>query len=120
MAAVNFDNVQQLPLVGGLAFQSFGTTLLATNYIINLRWNTRDAAWYFDLLDQNESPIVSGIKIVLGVELGRRTTDQRMPKGVFWAADLSGQGVDATFDDLGERVVVYFYPFQEWFADPAS
>lgn len=113
--SMDLNNVQQLPLEGGQAFQTFGTTLLSTNYIVNLRWNTRDAAWYFDLLDQNEAPIVSGIKILLGVELGRRTTDQRMPKGVFWAADLSGQGLDATFFDLGSRVVVYFIPFTEWF-----
>jgi hypothetical protein len=113
--AVDLNTVQQLPLEGGQAFQTFGTTLLSTSYVINLRWNTRDAAWYFDLLDQNESVIVSGIKIVLGVELGRRTTDQRMPKGVFWAGDLSGQGLDATLFDLGTRVVVYFYPFAAWF-----
>lgn len=114
--AVNLDAVQQLPFQGGLAFQTFGTTLLSTNYVINQRWNTRDGAWYFDLLDQDESVIVAGIKIVLGVELGRRTTDSRMPKGIFWAADLSGEGRDATLDDLGTRVVVYFYPFSEWFS----
>lgn len=114
--SVNLDNVAQLPLVGSEAFQRFGTTLLGTFYLFDFRWNTRDGAWYFDLLDEFESPIVSGVKVVLGVELGRRTTDQRMPKGVFWAADLSAQGLDATLDDLGTRVVIYFYPFTEWFA----
>lgn len=113
--AVNFDNVQQLPLVGKLAFQEFDTVLAGTVYTIRQRWNTRDAAWYLDLFDADQSPIFSGIKIVLGVALGRRVTDPRMP-GVFIADDISGSETDATFDDIGTRVVVYFYPFSEWFA----
>lgn len=115
MATPSINNVQQLPFVGSVAFQEFGTALAGIPYIFRLRWNTRDAAWYFDLFDANRSPIVSGIKIVLGVELGRRTTDARMPPGVLWASDLSNQGLDATFDDLGTRVIVYFFPFDEWF-----
>ena len=118
-APINFANVQQLPLVGSLAFQTFGTTLGSTPYVMNWYWNTRDSAWYFDLLDQNESQIVSGVKVVLGIPLARRCIDPRGPDGVLIAGDLSGQGLDATLDDLGTRVVVYFYPAAEWFSAPA-
>ncbi len=113
--AINFDNVQELPFTGGSAFQEFDTVLAGTVFTIRQRWNTRDAAWYLDLFDVNASPIFSGIKVVLGVALGRRVTDARMP-GVFLAEDLSGENRDATFDDIGTRVRVYFYPFAEWFA----
>lgn len=115
--AANLDNVQQLPLLPSVAFQSFSTVLLTTTFIVNLRWNTRDAAWYFDLLDETESRIISGVKIVLGIPLARRSTDPRMPLGIFYAVDLSGENNEATFDDLGTRVVLYFYPAAEWFAD---
>jgi hypothetical protein len=121
--AINFDNVQRLPLepgnVGG-AFQEFPTVLDGTEFIVRARWNTRDAAWYLSLFDAADDPIFQGIKIVQGVALGRRVTDERMP-GVFLASDLNDPdgtgGVDAGYDDLGERVVVDFYPFAEWFAD---
>jgi hypothetical protein len=121
--AINFDNVQRLPLepgnVGG-AFQEFPTVLDGSEFIVRVRWNTRDAAWYLSLFDVADDPIFQGIKIVLGVALGRRVTDERMP-GVFLAADLnSPDGTDrrdAGFDDLGERVVVDFYPFTEFFPE---
>lgn len=117
--AANPNNIQQLPLVPSIAFQEFDTVLETTPFTIKVRWNTRDAAWYFDLLDANQDPIVSGIKIMLGTALGARTTDPRMP-GVFVAADLgagnNNDERDATFDDLGTRVVVYYYPFTEFFA----
>lgn len=117
---INFDNVQQLPLVGSLAFQEFDTVLDGTVFTVRQRWNTRDAAWYLDLLDANSDPIFQGVKVVLGVALGRRVTDPRMP-GVFVARDLAAKTLneqrDATFDDIGTRVVVHFYPLSEWFAE---
>ncbi len=112
------NNVQLLPLVPSITFQEFDTTLDGTPFTVRVRWNTRDAAWYLSLFDASNDPIIQGIKIVLGVPLGRRTTDPRMP-GVFLAADLApvgGDEHDATFDDFGTRVVVHFYPFTEWFA----
>lgn len=118
MATPSRDNIQQLPFESGPAFQRFATSIAGTTYVINLRWSGRDAAWYFDLADVNESPIVSGIKIVQGALLGRRCADPRFPPGILWAVDLSNQKLDATFDDLGTRVVVYFYPFAEWFGLP--
>lgn len=124
----DLNNVQQLPLVGGLAFQTFDTVLSNTAFTVNVRWNASDdnrvGAWRMDLLDADGSRIFSGIKIVLGIALGRRCTDPRMPPGVFWAVDLAaaqaGTKRDATLDDLGTRVVVYYYPFDEWFAAPGE
>src|ERR1043166_1058763 len=100
--AINFDTAQELPLEGGLAFQQFDTVLGDQTFTIKQRWNTRDAAWYLDLIDASGLPIFSGIKLVLGIALGRRVTDPRMP-GVFIAADFEGTDTnpsrDATFDD---------------------
>jgi hypothetical protein len=114
---VDLSQLQQLPLKPSIPFQKFSTTIDGTTYVFNLRWNTTDAAWYFDLLDQDENPIVSGVKIVLGVALGRRSSDARMPRGAFMASDLMNTGKDAGLDDLGTRVAVYYYPFEQWFAD---
>lgn len=118
---INFDNVQELPLTGGLTFQEFDTVLDGTPFTIRQRWNTRDAAWFIDLLDVNGGEIFIGAKIVIGNAIGRRVTDPRLP-GLFLADDLgAGQNNprrDATFDDIGTRVRLYFYPFSEWFSTP--
>lgn len=103
----------QLPFVPSEPNYQFATVLDGVPYIIGVRWNARDAAWYMDLFAADASPICHGIKIVLGALLGRRTMDPRYPGGTLTAVDLSGKDADATLDDLGVRVVVYFYTFAE-------
>ena len=103
----------QLPLDSVDPFYRVGITLNDTPYLFDVHWNGRDGAWYFDLLDVTEDPIRCGIKIVLGIPLGFRSTDPRFPPGALYAEDLSGQGTDATIDDLGSRVVVYYYTIAE-------
>jgi len=99
---------QQLPLVPSLPNYRFTTTLDGTSFVFDVRWNARDEAWYMDISDALASPIALGMKVVLGTLLGSRVSDARFPAGIFFAADLSNQGLDAGFDDLGARVVVQY------------
>lgn len=91
-------------------FFEVATTIDGKQYIFNVRWNDRDGAWYFDLLDETGDPIMSGIKMVLGVLLGRRCVDPRKPNGALFMSDLSNANRDATLTDLGTRVKMYFRP----------
>lgn len=102
-----------LPLDSAAPHYQVGTSLDGVQYILELKWNMRDEAWYLDILAEDEDPIRHGMKIVLGTLLGRRSVDPRMPAGAFIAADLSGAGREATIDDLGTRVVVYYYTADE-------
>lgn len=130
---LDVTQLQQLPFQPSIPFQNFSTTIAGVNYFINARWNARDqkidpttgavitaGAWYFDFLDDTQSPILSSIKIVLGTAMGRRCTDPRFPLGFFVAADLLNSGIDAGLDDLGTRICVYYYPLQQWFSTPAT
>ncbi len=102
-----------LPFAPSLPNQRFGTTLDDVQYLFDVRWNERDAAWYFDLLAEDETPIRHGIKIVLGAALGGRVAAAAFPRGVLMAADTTGAGVEPGLDDLGTRVVVYFFTLAE-------
>lgn len=102
----------QLPFIPSVPSYRVSTTLSGVVYIFDVRWNTRDEAWYFDLLTEDETVIRHGIKIVLGTILAGRVST-RLPRGAFIAADLSGFGRDAGLDDLGSRVNVYFYTLEE-------
>ena len=103
----------QLPIDSANPNYRVGVTLNDIPYLFEVRWNARDSAWYLDVLDVSEDPIRTGIKIVLGVALGWRSTDPRFPTGAILAEDLTGEGRDATYDDLGSRVVVYHYTVAE-------
>lgn len=90
-----------------------GVVLGGTQYIFDVRWNQRDQAWFFDLLAEDEDPIVSGVKIVLGTILGGRCADERMPDGIMQAEDTTGTGTEARIDDIGTRVIVMFWTWAE-------
>lgn len=100
---------RQLPLVPSVGRYDFSTVLDGTTYGVEVYWNAREEAWYLDLLTDEDVPIRTGVKVVLGSALGRRSVSPLFPRGVLLAVDLSGEERDAAFDDLGTRVVVYFY-----------
>ena len=74
-------------------------------FIIDPKWNEQDQAWYFDLREQDETPILIGVKVVLG-KLGRTSTHQFFKDRTIDVIDTSGGRLDPGFDDLGARVQV--------------
>jgi hypothetical protein len=100
----------EIPLVPSIGSYRFGTAIDTVPYLFDVRWNTRDQAWYLDVLETDETPIVRGVKIVLGAYLGRRSNHPLFKNGVLVASDTSGATRDATFDDLGTRVKLQYIP----------
>lgn len=97
-----------IPFAPSIPFQRFGCALDGNQYFFDARWNKRDGggAWYFDVYEEGGTAIVQGIKIVLGIFLGRRVNHTLFRSGVIVATDLSAAGREAGLDDLGERVQV--------------
>ena len=73
-------------------------------YLFDIRWNSRDQAFYMDVLNIDETPIVHGLKLVLGASPGRTRAHKFFIDHMFRMIDSTGEGVDATFDDIGKRV----------------
>lgn len=111
------DQDTELPIDADSPFYVMGVVIENQAFTFVIRWSDRGAItegrWLFDLLDENgdeENPIISGVPIVLGALLGRRCTDPRFPDGAIFASDLSGRNQEATINDLGTRVKLYFRP----------
>ena len=49
--------------------QKFNIILNNVTYLLRLQWNTKSQAWVLDILTETESPLVSGIPLVPGVDL---------------------------------------------------
>ena len=98
----------RIPVEPGVPAQSFTTTIAGRSYVFEFRWNGRDSAWYMNLRDSDidETPIRMGIKIVLGTFLGNASSHPDFPPGAFIAYDTTNQGLDATLDDIGDRVEI--------------
>lgn len=100
----------EIPFAPSIGAYRFATVIGTGSYTFDVRWNTRDAAWYFDVSDSDGAFIVVSVKVVLGAYLGRRSNHPLFANGVLVAVDLSGQELDATFDDLGTRVALQYIP----------
>lgn len=106
-----------IPLVAADPTYRFATNIGTANYIFYVRWNSRDAAWYFDLLEQDGTVIVQSVKIVLGAPLARATTHALFDAGVLVARDTTKSGLEPTIDDLGTRVQLWYLTRAEMVAE---
>lgn len=109
----NANDPIELPFKGGIGYYRLGTSIGGTHYLVDVRWNVSAAAWYLDFFEQDETPIILGVKLVLGAYLGRRSNHPLFTSGVFVAIDLTNSGREAAFDDLGGRVIVTYIPVVE-------
>lgn len=75
-----------------------------TQVLFDIRWNSRDAAWYFDMYESNDNPIAINVKVVLGIPLGRRSQHSFFQNHMLLAVDTTGSGLEPGFDELGARV----------------
>lgn len=101
------------------------TTLDGKDYLLRFMFNDREGKWYMHLHDEDDVPIVQGVKVVPGISLLRKVVDSRRPAGVLIARDLTVREVtafgggeqvleeDPGLTDLGENVRIYYFPEDE-------
>lgn len=102
-----------LPLRPSNPSYRVGVALSGEQYVFAVRWNARDEAWYLDVLAADGTKLRTGIRVVLGTLLGGRVVLDTFPPGVLQAVDLTNAGREAGLDDLGDRVQIYYYPFED-------
>lgn len=82
--------------------------------LFDVRWNSRDSAWYMDMYEADDTVIELNIKIVLGVPLGRRSNHVWFENHLMLAVDSTGEGRDPGYDDLGGRVKVIIQTVEDF------
>lgn len=73
-------------------------------YAVIWRWNERDGAWYFGLADADGERIVSGVRVVLGVNLLSAVPAGKGPDGAIVVMESGGTTAEPGLRDLGNRV----------------
>lgn len=79
---------------------SFTIDLAGDVFGFVFRYNERDACWYFDLYDEDDSLIVGSVKVIVAAGLLVHVGDPRRPKGELACRDL-GAGGEPTLGTLG-------------------
>lgn len=111
--------VSVLPFTPSEGNYQFEVSIEDIAYVFDVRWNERDKAWYFDLLEADRTPIAYGLKVTVGSYIGRYSTHALFQRGVIAAIDTSGEYRDPGFDDIGDgqRVEVRYYGVADLIAE---
>jgi hypothetical protein len=112
----------RIPLIPSRNNYTLVVPIDGTSYLFdNIHWNAFEESWYLDLREQDETPILSGIKLVLGVRLGRASTHPFFQAHMLHLSDTSGQQKDPGFDDLDDRVQLVLTNLAQTFgSDPSA
>lgn len=95
-----------IPFVPGEPLQIAPVPLDGQSYVLRVRWNTTDNAWYLDAWERDgTTPIAFGIKLVLGVKLGITYNHALFTAGMFMFP-LDDTGAEPGLNDLGVRVLL--------------
>jgi len=91
------------------------TDLDGTDYILEFRYNQREDAWYFSISLSDETRLISGVKVVCGVNLLGRFAQEHLPPGILMAIanedDDSTPGTGAL--GIGKRVTLVYFDASE-------
>ena len=86
------------------------------NYKFRTRWSSREERWRLDILTQDESNILLGLKLSPFINLTDRFADERLPKlGDLYVLDKLPVTTTEpfTFEDLGDRLEVVYITNEE-------
>lgn len=88
----------------------FKQLMTLNNVVVNFRFyfNSRSQRWKMDMLDQDNSPIILGRTINLGLDLMGRHQDERLPEGFLNTFDLKDLDTEANLDNFGADVLMVF------------
>lgn len=88
-------------------------TLDDTAFVLWAKWNVVYGFWTLDLLDSTLDPIVTGLKLALGIDLLHRYRDARLPGGALMVVDLSGKITRIDREDMGRDVFLCYFTADE-------
>jgi len=100
--------LQEIPLRSDSAAFKFQITLDAVEYTLQFSWNSRMSSWFFDIMQNDETPIVMGQPVLVNFALMARFKDTRLPQGRLYFFDTSGDAINPDRFDLGSRVIMYY------------
>jgi hypothetical protein len=118
-----------LPILPSVPLQESTFQIGDGLYTFVFRWNSRAnsgrGSWFMDVRDVQGSdaggtPIFLGAKLVLGALPGHQQAHPLFRDGVFTMRDSEDLGREATLDDIGVRVKLWYFTRAEVVNDVLS
>lgn len=77
-------------------------------YYLDFEWNERGQFWSMGIADQDQNPVVKGIRLVAGIPLTENYIVKGLPPGDFIIVDTLGLLQDPGVSDLGNRHLLQY------------
>lgn len=101
--------MQLVPTPAGRPNARVRVALSGSTYTILWLWNARDRAWTFSISDADGVPLLSGVRVVLNVDLlATAAPSTRRPPYPIFVVDPTNTGVEPDLESLGGRVKVVY------------
>lgn len=99
-----------VPVFPGEPLYNERVRLEGRDYIFRFDWSNREGRFYMSIKDQDETPILLGLKVIANWGLiMRHHADPRVPPGELIALDLESGGTPPGLRDFGTRVRLFYY-----------
>lgn len=100
----------EMPIRSDIPAYFFQIALEKVFYNFDFNWNDRGQYWVMSISDQQEVAIISGIKLVTGIDILEKYKKVGMPLGSFFILDTTGKNTDPNKDNFG---VTHFLIYRE-------
>lgn len=98
----------EIPLRSDLDHYEFSVDLDGKAYLFEIIWNTRNETWFLTIKNDEDTPIVAGIPLLVNSNLIARFERDELPPGVLTLLEVSGSNLDAEKADIGARCVLIY------------
>lgn len=105
-----------IPCRPDLPHYDMQVVLDGVTYTLEFRWNTRESVWKMDLKTEDETPILSSVKVVVNFPLCARVASANRLPGKLVAFDTTNLQINPGFEDLGDRVTLLYLTETEYAA----
>lgn len=98
----------RIPLTPGVADQVLSIVLDGNPYKVRVIWNEREGYFALSLLQADDTPILTNVKMVKNYPLIRRFANPFAPPGEFYFVQDSGSTPRPLFSELGTNYKLYY------------
>lgn len=93
--------IYQLNLTNTADIYEFQVDIDNNTYIFAIRYNTRNGLWYCDLKNDTGEHIISGVPLLLGVNLFSRFAYSEAPQRDFFIVNYNNQYIEMDYNNVG-------------------
>lgn len=101
--------IQKIPLQPETTDQLVSVELDGNPYILRVLWNERFGYFTLSIMEANESPLLTNVKMVKNYPLIGRFKNELLPFGDLYFIQEKGSAARPGYSDLGVTFGLYYY-----------